>query len=352
MDFLNSKYKNLVPYTPGEQVETSQFIKLNTNESPFEPAPGVAQAVAAAALNLNRYSDTTAKIVVEPLAQHFEVKPNQIFLGNGSDEVLAYVFQAFMEDGVAFPDVTYGFYQIYGDFYQVPTTEVPLESDFSVDLAAYDDLAGAVVIANPNAPTGIYLPVDELVAFARRNPTRLLIVDEAYVDFGAETMTQFVDELDNLLVVGTFSKSRQLAGARLGYAVANEKLIADLNRLKFSSNPYNINAMTQAAAAAVLEEEIYIAEKLLEIVDNRIWTKKELEKLGFELTDSYGNFLFAKHPDFAGEKLLNLLKEEKIFVRWFNQPRIKDYLRITVGTQKQMAALVQACQKIIEGVAQ
>lgn len=351
MSFLNRKYADLVPYTPGEQVDDTEFIKLNTNESPFEPAPAVKQAAVAAAVNLNRYCDTSCQSVIKPLAKHFQVKENQIFLGNGSDEVLAYLFQAFTEDGVAFPDITYGFYQIYANYYQTPATIIPLNEDFSIDLTAYDDLTGAVIITNPNAPTGIFLATAELVAFAKRNPERLLIVDEAYVDFGAESMTQFVDQLPNLLVIGTFSKSRQMAGARLGYAVGNSELIADLNKLKFSTNPYNINSMTQAVAAAVLSEPVYVAEKIQTIIDNRTETKAALEKLGFEVTDSYGNFLFAKHPNISGEVLLNQLKARKIFVRWFNQPRTKDYLRISIGTTEQMAALMTACKDILKEVA-
>lgn len=350
MTFLNQKYQDLTPYTPGEQVNEGEFIKLNTNESPYPPAPRVESAVAKASLSLNRYSDITVEAVAKPLAQYLGMKQEQLFLGNGSDEVLSYIFQGFTEEGIAFPDVTYGFYRVYSALYKVDSTVVPLKNDFTLALKEYDALAGTVIFANPNAPTGIYLPQAEICAFLERHPDRLVVVDEAYIDFGCESMVSLVDRYSNLLVVGTFSKSRQLAGARLGFGVGNTDLIADMNRLRFSLNPYNINSLTQAAGGAVLQEQEYVDQKIQETIQIREWSKRELNKLGFEQTDSQGNFLFAKHSKITGEKLFKALREQKILVRWFNQPRTKDYLRITVGTQEQMEQLVKVLTTILEEV--
>lgn len=352
MNFLHSKYAHLIPYTPGEQPKESDFIKLNTNESPYEPAPSVMEAVKTGARTLNRYSDTAARIVVEPLAKQLGVKAEQVILGNGSDEILSFIFQAFTEKGMSFPDVTYGFYQIYCDMYQAQANIVPLKEDFRLDLAAYDELEGTVIIANPNAPTGLLLSCEEIAAFLKRHPNRLLVVDEAYIDFGGKSMVGSVDQFENLLVVGTFSKSRQLAGARLGYAVGNTQLIENLNRIKYSVNPYNINAMTQAAGAAVLAEQEYVEQCINETIQVREWSTQQLKQRGFEMTDSYCNFLFAKHPKLAGEALFEALREQKILVRWFNQPRTKDYLRISIGTKEQMERLMEAVDQILEGANQ
>lgn len=350
MAFLNQKYQDLTPYTPGEQVDEREYIKLNTNESPYPPAPAVQKAVAEVSLSLNRYSDIAVEVVASPLAKYLGVKKEQLFLGNGSDEVLSYIFQGFTEKGIAFPDVTYGFYQVYSGLYQVDAAAVPLKNDFSLELKDYDELSGTVIFANPNAPTGIQLTQAEICEFIERHPDRLVVVDEAYIDFGGESMVSLVDRYSNLLVVGTFSKSRQLAGARLGFGVGNVELIADMNRLRFSLNPYNVNSLTQAAGGAVLQEQEYVDQKIQETIQVREWSKQELNKLGFEQTDSQGNFLFAKHPKVAGEELFTALKERKILVRWFNQPRTKDYLRITVGTQEQMEQLVTALTTILEEV--
>ena len=350
MTFLNQKYQDLTPYTPGEQVNEGEFIKLNTNESPYPPAPSVESAVAEVSQSLNRYSDITVEAVAKPLAQHLGVKQEQLFLGNGSDEVLSYIFQGFTEEGIAFPDVTYGFYQVYSALYKVDSTVVPLNNDFTLELKEYDALAGTVIFANPNAPTGIYLSQAEICAFLERHPDRLVVVDEAYIDFSGASMVTLIEKYQNLFVVGTFSKSRQLAGARLGVGVGNKDLIADMNRLRFSLNPYNINSLTQAAGGAVLQEQEYVDQKIQETIQIREWSKQALTKLGFEQTDSQGNFLFAKHPQITGEKLFEALREKKILVRWFNQPRTKDYLRITVGTQEQMEQLVKVLSTILEEV--
>jgi histidinol-phosphate aminotransferase len=350
MTFLHQKYHSLTPYTPGEQVDEQTCIKLNTNESPYPPAPSIQTAAAHAAQHLNRYSDISAEAVAKPLAVYLGIDQDQLFLGNGSDEVLSYIFQGFTEKGVVFPDVTYGFYQVYSALYQVDATVVPLKEDFSIAMTDYDSLEGTVIFANPNAPTGVYQEQKEICAFLERHPDRLVVVDEAYIDFGGSSMVSLIDQYQNLLVVGTFSKSRQLAGARLGFAVANKELIQDLNRLRFSLNPYNINSLTQAVGAAVLQEQGYIDEKIQATIQVREWSKQALTKLGFEQTDSLGNFLFARYPKISGEYLYQSLREQNIFVRWFDQPRTKEYLRITVGTKEQMERLMAALTAIIEEV--
>lgn len=350
MTFLNRKYQDLTPYTPGEQADEGEYIKLNTNESPYPPADSVQVAVTKAAQKLNRYSDIAVEIVAKPLAQYLGVKEEQLILGNGSDEVLSFIFQGFTEKGIAFPDVTYGFYKVYSGLYQVDSTIVPLKNDFSLDLKDYDELPGTVIFANPNAPTGIYLPQAGICEFIERHPERLVVVDEAYIDFSGESMVPLINQYKNLLVVGTFSKSRQLAGARLGFAVGNAELIADLNRLRFSLNPYNVNSLTQAAGSAVLQAQDYVDQKIQETIEIREWSKQKLVQLGFEQTDSQGNFLFVKHPKLAGETLFAALRDQKILVRWFNQPRTKDYLRITVGTQEQMEQLLRTLKIILAEV--
>lgn len=350
MTFLNQKYQDLTPYTPGEQVDEREYIKLNTNESPYPPAPSVQAAVEEASQKLNRYSDMSGTVVAQPLARYLGVKEEQIFLGNGSDEVLSYIFHGFTENGIAFPDVTYGFYKVYSGLYKVDSTVVPLKSDFSIELSDYDDLKGIVIFANPNAPTGVYLPQKQISAFLERHPDRLVVVDEAYIDFGSKSMVSLIDKYENLFVVGTFSKSRQLAGARLGFGVGSAKMIADMNLLRFSLNPYYVNSLTQAAGGAVLQEQDYVDKIVQETIQIREWCKQELNNLGFEQTDSQGNFLFAKHPKLSAEKIFTALREKKILVRWFNQPRINDYLRITVGTREQMEQLVTALITILEEV--
>ncbi|WP_313630402.1 histidinol-phosphate transaminase [Enterococcus devriesei] len=350
MTFLNQKYQSLTPYTPGEQVDETEFIKLNTNESPYPPAPKVQKAVAEAAQKLNRYPDIAWSSVAKPFAAYLGVKEDQLFLGNGSDEVLAYLFQGFTEQGIAFPDVTYGFYQVYSELYGVDTMIVPLKDDFSIELKDYDELTGTVIFANPNAPTGVYLSQQAICDFLERHPDRLVVVDEAYIDFGCTSMISKITQYENLFVVGTFSKSRQLAGARLGFGVGNQKVIADLNRLRFSLNPYNINALTQASGSAVLQEQAYVNQTIQKTIDVREWSKQQLAALGFEQTDSQGNFLFVKHSQISAEALFQALRAKKILVRWFNQPRAKDYLRITVGTQEQMRVLIKAVKKILTEV--
>lgn len=343
--FFNQQFQHLVPYVPGEQTKKQGLIKLNTNENPYEPPVEVIEAAKEAAKTLSRYSDPTCQQVIVPLAEQLGVQPENVFLGNGSDEVLSFLFEGFMEKGVQFPDITYGFYEVYGEVFHLTTQKIPLKKDLMIDLADYDG-EETVVIANPNAPTGLTLSPEDICQFAQKNPKRLIVVDEAYSDFSCISMIPYLDKIPNVLVVGTFSKSRHLAGARLGYAVGSKELITDLNTLKFSHNPYSVNAMTLACGAASLAAQTYVDACIEKIIATREWTKQELTKLGFVGTDSQANFLFVQHPQIAGEKLFLSLKEKNILVRWFNQPRIKNYLRISIGTQAEMEELIEAIKQI------
>ncbi|WP_368252446.1 histidinol-phosphate transaminase [Enterococcus sp. 2201sp1_2201st1_B8_2201SCRN_220225] len=346
MKFLDFRIANLDPYVPGEQPQTSGFIKLNTNESAYPPAPKVVEAAGQAAGNLQLYPDPTLSNVSQELADYLAVEPDQLFLGNGSDEILAFCFQSLMGQGVAFPKISYGFYSVFAKLYGLTTRVIPLNADLSINLADYQDLTETIVIANPNAPTSLGLPAEAILQLVQAQPERLVIVDEAYVEFGGESLVPYVKEYANLLVVGTFSKSWQLAGARLGYAVAQPALIEILQRMKYSFNPYSVNSMTAACGLAALQSRDYHEKCLNETIATRTWSKKALEKLGFEVLDSQTNFLFVKGP-VSGAILYPALKERKILVRWFNQPEIKDYLRITIGTRSQMDTLVSTLKELL-----
>ncbi|KPG69925.1 histidinol-phosphate transaminase [Enterococcus sp. RIT-PI-f] len=348
MTFLNPKYQHLVSYVPGEQPKQTTIIKLNTNENPYPPAPGVAAAVQAAAQQLAKYSDADCLQVRLPLAERFDVTIDEVFIGNGSDEVLSLAFQAFMAKGVAFPTITYGFYQVFADMYQVEARVVPLNVDLTLDLDLYRSLTQTIVIANPNAPTGLTLSASALEELVKEDLERLVIIDEAYVDFGGESMVAYTKQYANLLVIGTFSKSRQLAGARLGYAVGDPSLIADLNRLKFAVNPYNVNSLTLAAGAAALADERYFHTQIEKVIQVREWTKHKLTSMGFQVTDSAANFVFIAHPQVSAKVILEKLKADGIYVRWFDHPLIDHYLRVTIGTSAQMDRFVQSVQQILK----
>lgn len=348
MSFLDQKFQYLTPYVPGEQAIQEEVIKLNTNENPYEPPKAVVEAAKAASETLNRYSDPDCQEVVIPLAEHLGVAPENVIVGNGSDEILSFLFQGFMEKGAQFPDITYGFYPVYSDLFQLKASTIPLKDDLTIDL---EDYAGeeTVIFANPNAPTGLGISPTVICDFAKANPNRLIIIDEAYGDFGDVSAVPYLKDHPNLLVVGTFSKSRQLAGGRLGYAVGSPEVIADLNKLRFSYNPYNVNSMTLACGAASLASQDYVEACTNKIIETREWMKSELRKLDFEVTDSQTNFLFLQHPRVTGEKIFTYLKEKNIFIRWFNQSRIVNYVRISIGTQAEMEKCL-AVIKQIEGV--
>ena len=342
--FFSKRHDALTPYTPGEQPRDMQYVKLNTNESPFPPSPAVAAAVAGQCGSLQLYSDPENTALRQKLAQIYGVKPQQVLVANGSDDILNFAFMAFADEDapLIFPDITYGFYPVFARLHHIPYTRIPLREDFSIDPADYRDCGKTVVIANPNAPTGLCLPLEDIEAIVRSNPDRVVIVDEAYVDFGAESAVALVERYDNLLVTQTFSKSRSMAGARLGFAIGNEALIADLNTLKYATNPYNVNRMTEAAGIAALEENDYYLENARTIVANREWTAQQLRALGFTVLDSRANFLFARSGRIGGKALYEELKARGILVRHFDAPRIAPFVRITVGTREQMEHLI--CQ--------
>jgi len=348
--FFSEKFAALVPYTPGEQPRDMQYVKLNTNESPFPPSPGVAAAVEAECSKLQLYSDPESTALRQKLAQVYGVTPRQILVSNGSDEVLNFAFMAFgdKKTPLAFPDISYGFYPVFAELNRIPYTQIPLKADFSIDPRDYMGIGKTVVIANPNAPTGLCLPLADIESIVRSNPENVVIVDEAYVDFGGESAVPLVDTYENLLVIQTFSKSRSMAGARLGFAIGNEKLIADLNTIRYSTNPYNVNRMTEFAGVAALEDNNYYLQNAQTIIRNRQWTTQQLRQLGFTVLDSKTNFVFASSPRIGGEYLYRQLKQRGVLVRHFTKPRIAQYNRITVGTMEQMEKLIQTIKEILE----
>lgn len=350
--YLTPTLAGLSPYTPGEQPQDQQYIKLNTNESPYPPSPAVVAAVNAAEVEkLRLYSDPACAQLLAAAAEYHGLSPDEIMPGNGSDENLFFALRAFCDEQhpLAYADVTYGCYSVWCNLMHIPSHILPLEEDFSIDPTKYYGLNETIVIANPNAPTGLALPRSAIEGILKANPNNVVIVDEAYVDFGGESCVPLIHQYDNLLVVQTFSKSRQLAGARLGLAMGNAALIADLNRVKFSLNPYNINRLTLKAGEAALKDTAYFDATRQKIMDTRAWTAKELANRGFSLTDSRSNFLFARTDRMEGGALYRALKEKGILVRHFDSPRIADYLRITIGTQAQMEALIKALDEILEG---
>ncbi len=347
--FLRKAYQSLEVYVPGEQPRDKKYIKLNTNESPFPPSPQVLDAVAREAGDLQLYSDPECTELRKTAAETFGLTPENIFCGNGSDEVLNFAFCAFCDEtkGMAFPSISYGFYPVYGDLYGLDCTAIPLKDDFSVDPADYFDLQKNIVIANPNAPTGMLLDVAQIRAILDTNRNNLVIIDEAYIDFGGKSCLPLIAEYDNLLVVQTFSKSRSLAGARLGFGFAQPQIIADLNRVKYSTNPYNINRCTLAAGTAALRSQDYYDRNCQTIIENRTFTTDALRALGFEVLPSKANFIFSRHPQMRGEMLYRTLKEKGILVRHFSREEIADFVRITIGSAEQMHALINAIQTIL-----
>ncbi len=346
--FLKEQYKALEAYTPGEQPRDTQYIKLNTNESPYPPAPSVVEAMTDKEVELLRlYSDPTAKELKEKLANLYQVKPENVFVSNGSDEVLNFAFMAFGHKGVVFPEISYGFYEVYADLYQLNVEKIPLEEDFTLDYQKYCGKNKMVVLANPNAPTGMSIPVEQIEEIVKTNSDSLVLIDEAYVDFGGETCLTLIDRYDNLLVVRTFSKSRCLAGGRLGYAFGNPAIIADLEKIKYSTNPYNINRLTLLLGAATVDADPYYQTKCWEIQETRAWTARELEKLGFTVLPSHANFLFAKTEKMDGGKLYEILKSKGILVRHFSNPKIAQFNRITIGTRLQMETFLNTLKEVL-----
>ena len=351
--FFSDKYADLEPYTPGEQPKGQQYIKLNTNENPYPPLPEVAAAVAEESKRLYLYSDTECVELRKILAKRLGVTPEELLMTNGSDEILNYAFMAFCDKHTPayFADVTYGFYPVFADINQVPYEEIPLKEDLTIDITDYYQKAGTIFIANPNAPTAIALRRSEIEEILKQNLYNVVVVDEAYVDFGAESCVPLIKEYDNLLVTQTFSKSRSMAGARLGMGIGNPELIRDLNAVKYSLNPYNVNSLTSAAGVASLKLDEYNMKNCEIIMETRSRTERALRELGFEMTTSQTNFLFARHPAISGEDLYLELKRRGILIRHFKKERIKDYNRITIGTPEQMETVVATIKQVLEGKA-
>ena len=347
--FFTKTLSALQPYTPGEQPQDMQYIKLNTNESPFPPAPGVLDAVSAEEVSkLYLYSDPDCKALTEAIAKRFGLQPEQVTVGNGSDEVLWFALRAFCDEQtpLAYSDITYGCYKTWCSMLNVPSRIILLQEDYSVDIRQYNGLNCTVMITNPNAPTGLCLPLSEIETVLQANPDNVVIVDEAYVDFGGESAVSLIEKYDNLLVVQTCSKSRSLAGARLGFAMGNPDLIADLNRIKFSFNPYNVNRLTCLAGIAAMEDEDYFRACTEAVAATRERVAAELREMGFALTESKANFLFAESSRIPGGELYRKLKEKGILVRHFDKPRLENRLRITVGSDRQMDALLTALREL------
>jgi histidinol-phosphate aminotransferase len=350
--FLSPEAARLAPYTPGEQPVDMQYVKLNTNESPFPPSPRVLQALSREeAGRLNLYSDPACGRLNGAIAARYGLAPENVISGNGSDEVLAFAFRALCGTGrgVAFADITYSFYRSQAALFGLEETIVPLREDFTLCVDDYMDFPGAVVIANPNAPTGMALPRSDIQRLLEANPDRVVVVDEAYVDFGGESCAPLVGQYDNLLVVQTMSKSRSLAGGRLGFALGSWELIDALNRVKYSFNPYNVNRLSILAGAAAIEDEDYFQSCCRTIRDNRAWLAGRLEELGFSVLPSQTNFVFAKSGKISGGALYRGLKERGVLVRWWaGSGRIEDFVRITVGSMEQLKILAEQIAALLE----
>lgn len=341
--YFSKKFKALVPYTPGEQPKEMKYIKLNTNESPFPPSERAMKKAAEAVKNLQLYCDPECRALVKKASEVFSVDTDEILFTNGSDEILNFAFSAFCDEThpAVFPDITYGFYPVFAEINRVPYEEIPLKDDFTISVDDYIGINKTIFIANPNAPTGIALSLNDIEKIVSSNPESVVVIDEAYVDFGTKSAVSLIHKYNNLLVTQTFSKSRSLAGGRLGFGIACKELIADLNTIKYSTNPYNINSLTQAVGAGVLEDEEYTKSNCKTIIENREYLTKKLEAMGFFVLPSKANFVFARHDKIDGRALYEALKGKGVLVRHFDSERLRDYNRITVGTKEQIDILTQ-----------
>lgn len=341
--YFSKKFKALVPYTPGEQPKEMKYIKLNTNESPFPPSEKAMKKAVEAVKNLQLYCDPECRALVKKASEVFSVDTDEILFTNGSDEILNFAFSAFCDEThpAVFPDITYGFYPVFAEINRVPYEEIPLKDDFTISVDDYIGINKTIFIANPNAPTGIALSLNDIEKIVSSNPDSVVVIDEAYVDFGTESAVSLIHKYSNLLVTQTFSKSRSLAGGRLGFGIACKELIADLNTIKYSTNPYNINSLTQAVGAGVLEDEEYTKSNCKTIIENREYLTKKLEAMGFFVLPSKANFVFARHDKTDGRALYEALKSKGVLVRHFDSERLRDYNRITVGTKEQIDILTQ-----------
>lgn len=344
--------RKVVPYVAGEQPKNNNVIKLNTNECPYPPAPAVEAVLREMDYDiLRKYPDQNVADLRNILAKRYEVEEEQVFVGVGSDDVLAMAFLTYFNSDkpILFPDVTYSFYDVWADLYRIPYKCIPLDDKFVIHKEDYMQENGGIIIANPNAPTGLMAPVDMLEEIIHANQDSVVIIDEAYVDFGGESCVPLVDKYENLLVVQTFSKSRSMAGMRIGFAIGNKKLIGYLNDAKFSFNSYTMNATSIATGVASVGDETYFQETVAKVIATRERTKKELAKLGFSFPDSKTNFVFATHETIPAIELFEALRANEIYVRHWNKPRISNYLRISIGTDEEMDKMISFLKQYIQG---
>lgn len=345
MENWESYVRKVVPYVPGEQPQESNQIKLNTNENPYPPAPGVVKALQEFQTDrLRLYPEPTCKVLVDAIAEYYHLKPEQVFVGVGSDDVLAMIFLTFFnaKTPIVFPDITYSFYDVWADMLRIPYEVKPLNAQFQICKEDYYRENGGVIFPNPNAPTGILMELSEIEDILEHNRDVIVVVDEAYIDFGGKSALPLIERYDNLLVVQTFSKSRSMAGMRIGYAMGNPKLIRYINDVKYSFNSYTMNQTALALGVEAIRDQAYFEETRQKVIATREWTKGELKKLGFSFGDSMSNFIFATHEKVPAKELFEALKREHIFVRYFSsQERISNYLRISIGTQEEMETLIR-----------
>lgn len=343
--------RKVVPYTPGEQPQNPNVIKLNTNECPYPPAPGVAKALQSFQADaLRLYPDPAASDLTKALADYYGVKQSEVFVGVGSDDVLAMIFMTFFNSKkpLLFPDITYSFYDVWADLFRIPYRQIPLNDEFEINKEDYiGKECGGIIFPNPNAPTGVLVDLAFIEDIVKANPDVIVVVDEAYIDFGGISALPLIQKYDNLLVVQTFSKSRAMAGIRIGYAFGCEKLIKYLSDVKFSFNSYTMNRPALALGIEAVRDDAYFKEIVGKIVNTREWAKKELKELGFVFKDSMSNFIFATHPDYDIVNIFEELRKRDIYVRHFNGERIRDYLRITIGTDEEMKTLINTIKEIV-----
>lgn len=334
----------VVPYVPGEQPNRENMIKLNTNENPYPPAPGVRKVLEAFDVDkLRLYPDPVVGKLNGAIAEYYGVKKNQVFTGVGSDDVLAMIFMTFFNSKtpILFPDITYSFYDVWADMLRIPYNKIPLDENLCIRVEDYQRESGGIIFPNPNAPTGELLPLAQVEAIVRNNPEVMVVVDEAYIDFGGESALPLVEKYENVIVVQTFSKSRSMAGSRIGFAISNEKVIQYLNDVKYSFNSYTMDALTIELGTEAIKDKEYFEMTREKIIATREWTKEELRKLGFVFGDSMSNFIFVSHKEYSAVELYNALREQDIYVRYFSKPeRISNYLRISIGTDEEMQKLV------------
>ncbi len=346
--FMSKRFSALKEYVPGEQPKDMKYVKLNTNESPYPPSPKAVEAIEREAKRINLYPDPDTSDLVSAIAENYGVLPENVITTNGSDDAISYCFMAFCDGtkGMAFADITYGFYSVYAELYGIKSDIIPLREDLTLCAEDYTDTDCNIIIANPNAPTGMAIPLSDIEKLLKANPERLVIVDQAYVDFGGESAVPLTKKYKNLIVIMTYSKSRSAAGGRLGFAIADKALIADLKKIKYSTNPYSVNRMTAAAGAASMRDTEYFEKCITAVKETREFTVKELEKLGFEVLPSCANFIFVKHPKLSGADYYAGLRERGVLTRHFKQKRIENYVRISIGDMEQMKILLEKTKEM------